>query len=90
MKTELKTIVGLLVAAAIGLVVAILNAVQDSPGILGALPTWLQSLLLVAIPIVLQWIAQYQAPHTVRADEVAQRRAAKVGLKVVPLDQIAA
>lgn len=50
----------------VGIVVAILNALQENPSLFGALPTWLQSLLLVVIPPLLAGFASYQAsPGTV-------------------------
>jgi len=45
----------------VGIVVAILNALQEDPAMFGALPTWLQSLLLVVIPPLLAGFASYQA-----------------------------
>lgn len=42
--------------------VAILNAVQSSPGLLGSLPTPVQTVILVVIPSVLVFLAGYQTP----------------------------
>jgi hypothetical protein len=56
---------GSLLAAA---AVAVLNAVQDNGRLLGGLPTWVQTALLVLVPPLLTWLAGYQAPHTARPD----------------------
>jgi hypothetical protein len=42
-------------------VVAVLNAVQTNPGLIGGLPLWAQSLILIVIPPVLVGFASYQA-----------------------------
>jgi len=57
-----KAIAGTTVAALVGVIVTVLNAVQDNPDLLGALPTWAQSLLLLLVPPVITWLATYQAP----------------------------
>lgn len=61
-----KAIAGTTVAALVGVVVTILNAVQENPDLLGALPTWAQSLILLLVPPLIVWLATYQAsPGTV-------------------------
>lgn len=45
----------------VGVVVALLNALQADPSLFGDLPTWAQSLLLVVIPPVLAGFASYSA-----------------------------
>jgi hypothetical protein len=61
-----KAIAGTTVAALVGVVVTILNAVQENPDLLGVLPTWAQSLILLLVPPVIVWLATYQAsPGTV-------------------------
>lgn len=42
-------------------VVAVLNAVQADPALLGGLPIWLQSLILIVIPPALVGFVGYQA-----------------------------
>ena len=53
-------------AFAAGIVVAILNAVQDSPGMLGSLPAWAQALILAIAPALVTFLGGYAAPHTSR------------------------
>ena len=57
-----KMVASTAVATVIGIVVAILNALQANPNLLGQLPTPVQSLLLVIIPPILAGFAAYQAP----------------------------
>jgi hypothetical protein len=45
----------------VGIVVALLNALQADPSLFGDTPTWLQSLLLIVIPPLLAGFASYQA-----------------------------
>lgn len=87
--TEKKTAVGVVVTALVGFLIAILNGVQDNPGILGSLPAWLQGVILTVVPALVVWLAQYQTPTTVRSDPAAQEEAKKVGLEVVPLRRVA-
>ena len=50
----------------LGVVVAVLNALQERPDLLGSLPPLLQFVLLAAIPSVVTGLAAYQAkPGTV-------------------------
>ncbi len=65
---EAKVLASAGAAAVIGVVIAVLNAVQNDPSLLGSLPTWLQSVILVAIPTVLTFLAGYSTPHTPRPD----------------------
>ena len=61
-----KAIASTVVAALVGVVVTILNGVSENPDLLGGLPTWAQSLILLIIPPLLTWLAAYQAaPGTV-------------------------
>jgi len=61
-----KMIVATVMTTLLGIVVAILNALQADPDLFGDLPTELQSLLLVVIPPILTGIATYTAsPGTV-------------------------
>ena len=53
-------------AFAAGLVVALLNAVQDNPGVLEPLPGWAQFLVITLAPGLVTFLAGYAAPHTRR------------------------
>jgi hypothetical protein len=53
-------------AFAAGVVVAILNAVQDTPGLLDPLPKWAQGLILAIAPALVAFLGGYTAPHTRR------------------------
>lgn len=53
-------------ALAAGMVLAVVNAVQDQPGILGPLPEWAQFLILAVLPPLAVFLAGYAAPHTPR------------------------
>ncbi|WP_255951537.1 holin [Streptomyces odontomachi] len=53
-------------SAAVGVVVAVLNAVTADGSLLGPLPTWLQSVILAVAPAVLTFLSGWQAKHTVR------------------------
>lgn len=55
-----KVIASTLVTALVGLVIAILNAVQDNPDLIPG-PTWLQGVLVTIIPTVLTFLAGYRA-----------------------------
>lgn len=56
-----KMVTATAVTTLIGIVVAILNALQADPSLFGDLPTPVQSLLLVVIPPILAGFATYQA-----------------------------
>jgi hypothetical protein len=56
-----KMITATVMTTLLGIVVAILNALQADPDLFGDLPTELQSLLLVVIPPILTGIATYTA-----------------------------
>lgn len=53
-------------AFAVGLVVALLNAVQDNPGVMEPLPKWAQGLILALAPALVTFLAGYTAPHMSR------------------------
>jgi hypothetical protein len=57
-----KAIASTVVAALVGVLVTVLNAVSENPDLLGGLPVWLQSLILVLVPPLVTWLAAYQAP----------------------------
>jgi hypothetical protein len=56
-----KMITATAVTTVVGIVVAVLNALQADPSMFGDLPTELQSLILVIIPPILTGIATYSA-----------------------------
>lgn len=56
-----KVIVTTVVSGALGIVVAVLNQVSESPDLLGGLPPLLQGLFLVILPPLATWVAGYQA-----------------------------
>lgn len=49
-----------------GVVVAVLNTVQDNPGLLSALPKWAQALIIAIAPALVTFLAGYAGPHTSR------------------------
>lgn len=57
-----KVIVSTVLALALGVVVAVLNAVQAQPGLIAFLPPWAQFLVLAAVPTLLVGLGGYQAP----------------------------
>ena len=57
-----KMIAATAAATVIGVVVALLNSLQENPTLLGTMPTWLQALVLIVIPPVLAGITAFQAP----------------------------
>lgn len=63
---EAKVKAATLGATFVGIVLAILNAVQDNPELLGVLPVWLQSLLLAVVPGLIVFTSGYSAKHTPR------------------------
>lgn len=56
-----KMLAATAVSTLVGIVVAVLNALQENPNLLGTLPVPVQSLLLVVIPPILAGFAAYQA-----------------------------
>ena len=59
---EAKVVVSSLVTLAASLVVAWLNGVQDSPGLLGGLPAPWQFIILTALPPLLTFAAGWAKP----------------------------
>lgn len=53
-------------ALAAGMALAVVNAVQDQPGILEPMPGWAQFLILAVLPPLAVFLAGYAAPHTPR------------------------
>jgi uncharacterized RDD family membrane protein YckC len=61
-----KAIAAGVVGALVGVIVTVLNAMQAQPDLLGSLPTFWQSAILLVIPPVVSFLAAYQAsPGTV-------------------------
>lgn len=56
---EAKVWASTLVTLAASVGVALLNAVQDNPALLGGLPEWVQFVVLAAVPPVLAFLAGY-------------------------------
>lgn len=56
-----KAVAATVVSGVVGIVVALLNGVQENPDMLGTLPTWAQSLILLLVPPVVTFLAAYQA-----------------------------
>jgi hypothetical protein len=56
-----KAIAATVVGALVGVIVTTLNAMQAQPDLLGTLPTFWQSAILLVIPPVLTFLAAYQA-----------------------------
>ena len=56
-----KMIAASAASTAVGIVVALLNALQADASLLGDLPPWLQFVLITAIPPLLAGFAAYQA-----------------------------
>lgn len=56
-----KMIAATAVSTLVGIVVAVLNALQANPNLFGTLPTAVQSLILVVVPPLLTGFAAYQA-----------------------------
>jgi uncharacterized membrane protein len=62
-----KMLVATVMAGLLGIVVAVLNSVQEHPELLGSLPVPVQSALIALVPPVLAGIAAYRAgPGSVR------------------------
>lgn len=72
---ETKVKAATAVTVAVGLAIALLNAVAADSTLLGPLPSWLQAPLLALVPAALTFLGGYQARHTPRSD-VAARAAA--------------
>lgn len=56
-----KAVAATVVSGLVGIVVALLNGLQADPAMLGSLPTWAQSLVLLLVPPVITFLAAYQA-----------------------------
>jgi len=56
-----KAIAATVVGALVGVIITTLNAMQTNPDLLGTLPTFWQSAILLVIPPVLTFLAAYQA-----------------------------
>lgn len=56
-----KAIAAGVVGALVGVIVTVLNAMQADPDLLGSLPTFWQSAILLVIPPVVSFLAAFQA-----------------------------
>lgn len=64
---EVKVKASTFLAFVVGVVISILNGVQENPDLLGFFPPIVQALLLTLIPPLVVFAAGYRAPHTSRA-----------------------
>lgn len=64
---ERKVVVGSLLTLAASAAIAVLNGLNGSQLLVG-LPSWAQSLVVVAGPTVLSFLGQYVTKHTARPD----------------------
>lgn len=55
-------------AFAVGVLVSVLNEAQANSALLGALPPWVQAVVLVAFPPLVTFLSGWQARHTPRSD----------------------
>lgn len=53
-------------ALAASLALAVINAVQEQPGVLEPLPPWTQFLVIAVLPPLATFLGGYAAPHTAR------------------------
>jgi hypothetical protein len=65
---ETKVRVSTTASTVLGLVLAVMTWVQDSPDALGNLPKWLQGALLLVVPPLVTFVSGYLAAHTARTD----------------------
>ena len=68
---ETKVVWSTVVALAVSIGIALLNAFQANSNLFGTLNPTLQALLVVVVPTLLVFLGGYQAPHTVRSGESA-------------------
>lgn len=59
---ERKVTVATVVAGVLGGVLAVLNAIQANPGLIAGLPKSVQSVIFIAVPLVLVFTAGYMVP----------------------------
>ncbi len=65
---ETKVIASTIGALLVSTVIAWLNTLEGDPHLLGPLPVWAQTLLLIVIPAVVTFLSGYQAKHTPRSE----------------------
>jgi hypothetical protein len=57
----------------VGIVISVLNGVQENPSMLAALPTWLQSLVLLLVPPLVTFLVAYRSsPGTISVNRSGQ------------------
>jgi type IV secretory pathway VirB2 component (pilin) len=61
-KIERKVSVATAVAGGLGGLLAVLNAIQASPGLIAGLPKSWQSVIFIAVPLILVFAAGYAVP----------------------------
>ncbi len=59
---EIKVAMSTIGSAAASIVIAILNQVTTNASMLGAIPAWLQFVLIVVIPPLVTWLGGYAMP----------------------------
>lgn len=64
MKTEIKVIFAAVLTLLASVTLAILNAVNANPALLGGLPAWLQFLIITVVPPVLAFLGGYLKPSS--------------------------
>lgn len=63
---EAKVTAATAASFAVGVVVAVLNAIVADASLLGPLPPWAQSVVLGVAPAMLTFLSGWQAEHTPR------------------------
>ena len=73
-ETKVKVGAAAAYVGSVGLL-ASLTAVQDQPGLVGWLPTWLGPFVLAVVPTAITGVAAWTAKHTPRTDSAARAAA---------------
>jgi hypothetical protein len=61
-----KAVAATVVSVLVGIAVAVLNAVQENPSLLGPLPVWAQGVILALVPAVITALSAFlSSPGTV-------------------------
>ena len=68
---ELKVVASTVVALLLGGLTSYLNAAQADGDLLGDMPSWAQTVVLMAGPTLVTLITGYQTKHTARPDLAA-------------------
>lgn len=65
---ETKVKASTLATFGVSVLIAVLNVTAGSSDLLGSLPSWLQTIALVAIPSAVTFLSGWKAKHTPRPD----------------------